>query len=1055
MSSLDNLRKEAKRWLKALRAGDPDARARLRQAWPDAPAAPGLRDIQHALARERGHESWVALKAALPQPGSGDPQSVELTALLEAADSGETARVIELLDRHPDLIDRRGVLHGSSGLRTALHFGVHYEPVVRVLLDRGANPNIRDEGDNAMPLHYAAERGNAAIIRLLVEHGADPIGAGDGHELEVLGWATCFGSGNREIVDYLLDHGAVHNIFSAVAMADVDAIPRADLDKPMDGTNHHRAPLHLAVVKRQERSLVALLDLGADTETTDAAGLTALDQAALAGDAASAQILIDRGAVVRLPAAIALRRDADVERCLRDEPDALEPGNRWANLIVRASQNGSAELIEMLIRHGASVDVQDDPSTAVDGTRGYTALHAAAFHGNRAAAQVLLEHGADPTRREEKYCSTPSGWANYAGHAEVRDLILAGPIDLFEAIDRDRPDRIPDILERDPGALNRPFREYLSFDFAPDATDPAPDATPLDWALAREKPDAVRALTAHGAVARTTAKPDAPAVDEAERRQLVATFLQYACWDHHVHGAGDHLMYAHSALRILRQHPWIARDSIHTAIVCGDLAEVERVLAARPELARESGGARGWEPILYLAYTRIPHQPSIENAVAIGKALLARGANPNAFYMAGDSSYTALVGAAGQGEQDSPRQPQSAALFQLFLEHGAEPFDIQVLYNTHFNCDLIWWLDLVYRHTVAHGRKSAWDDPDWTMLDMGGYGPGAYFVLNAAIQANAVDAAAWALAHGANPHLPESTHPKFRPKMTLYDAAVLQGSTEIADLLVRHGAARGSAGLDDGQAYLAACFRLDTAAVRAHLEKHPEYLSSTTAIFAAAGRDRADVVAMLLDAGVSIEIEDRTKQRALHVAAGANALRVAKLLVERGAAVDPRETTYGAAPLGFRRALLARTDDRLPRPVQPRHLEPRVHRQRGPRARAAAKRAWSGEERRAGRQHAALVASLGRETGGRDRRAADCARSGSVGSHGGRRPRGRLGAEDRNARRRAASGRSRRAGRAASRTRAARGPRQIREPRAGPRVGVQKRGSPKRCGACSSISVRR
>jgi hypothetical protein len=38
VSTLDNLRKNAKRWLKALSDGDANARARLRRAWPDAPA---------------------------------------------------------------------------------------------------------------------------------------------------------------------------------------------------------------------------------------------------------------------------------------------------------------------------------------------------------------------------------------------------------------------------------------------------------------------------------------------------------------------------------------------------------------------------------------------------------------------------------------------------------------------------------------------------------------------------------------------------------------------------------------------------------------------------------------------------------------------------------------------------------------------------------------------------------------------------------------------------------------------------------------------------------
>ena len=39
-SSVDTLKKEAKRWLKALRAGDDEARARLLRSWPGAPETP-------------------------------------------------------------------------------------------------------------------------------------------------------------------------------------------------------------------------------------------------------------------------------------------------------------------------------------------------------------------------------------------------------------------------------------------------------------------------------------------------------------------------------------------------------------------------------------------------------------------------------------------------------------------------------------------------------------------------------------------------------------------------------------------------------------------------------------------------------------------------------------------------------------------------------------------------------------------------------------------------------------------------------------------------------
>jgi hypothetical protein len=51
------------------------------------------------------------------------------------------------------------------------------------------------------------------------------------------------------------------------------------------------------------------------------------------------------------------------------------------------------------------------------------------------------------------------------------------------------------------------------------------------------------------------------------------------------------------------------------------------------------------------------------------------------FYMAGDARYSTLTGVAGEGEQDSPRQPYASEYFALLLEYGAEPFDIQVLYD--------------------------------------------------------------------------------------------------------------------------------------------------------------------------------------------------------------------------------------------------------------------------------------------------------------------------------------------------------------------------------------
>ncbi|MGH7712886.1 MAG: hypothetical protein ACREOG_16470, partial [Gemmatimonadaceae bacterium] len=66
-TTLENLKREAKRWLKALRENVAEARARFSRAFPDASDTPTLRDVQHALALEHGLPGWTALKKLLAQ----------------------------------------------------------------------------------------------------------------------------------------------------------------------------------------------------------------------------------------------------------------------------------------------------------------------------------------------------------------------------------------------------------------------------------------------------------------------------------------------------------------------------------------------------------------------------------------------------------------------------------------------------------------------------------------------------------------------------------------------------------------------------------------------------------------------------------------------------------------------------------------------------------------------------------------------------------------------------------------------------------------------------
>jgi len=74
-TTLDNLRKEAKRWLKALREHDAEAQERLQRAHPKVSGHPVLRDVQHALAREYGLENWKGLKLALQKASTEDAEA--------------------------------------------------------------------------------------------------------------------------------------------------------------------------------------------------------------------------------------------------------------------------------------------------------------------------------------------------------------------------------------------------------------------------------------------------------------------------------------------------------------------------------------------------------------------------------------------------------------------------------------------------------------------------------------------------------------------------------------------------------------------------------------------------------------------------------------------------------------------------------------------------------------------------------------------------------------------------------------------------------------------
>lgn len=99
--TLESLKREAKHWLAALRAGEEDARVRFAQTLPDGPSHPTLRDVQLALARRHGFPGWAALKRALTPDTQTSTRTLAqyremADALFEAYRTGEPAA----MERH-------------------------------------------------------------------------------------------------------------------------------------------------------------------------------------------------------------------------------------------------------------------------------------------------------------------------------------------------------------------------------------------------------------------------------------------------------------------------------------------------------------------------------------------------------------------------------------------------------------------------------------------------------------------------------------------------------------------------------------------------------------------------------------------------------------------------------------------------------------------------------------------------------------------------------------------------------------------------------------------
>ena len=402
--SLEWLRKQAKRRLEEMRRDHPDAK---------------LSDAQFDLAKQYGFPSWRALKAHV------DLVSVD-GQLFDAAKRGDVGRLKALLDEHPDRLHARAKPYSFTLLHTAAQAG--HLPVVELLLQRGLDPNAREKGDDTYPMHWAAAGGHLDIVRRLADAGGDVVGHGDDHELEVIGWASCWEGCNddahRAVVDFLVSRGARHHIFSAIALSRGDEVQRivaedpSQLHRRMSRNELHQLPLHFAVRMNRPEMVALLLELGADPDGRDGAGIPARGYAASpAVGRRVIEVLASVGPADPFTA-LALGDYAAASRLLGDRPDRLRAEVAEAGVLHLLAKRGDVDAVRWLLERGADPDARWDHWGAK-----VTPLHLAALAGHLDVARTLLAAGADPTIRDSEHDGDAMGWAEHFGRAEIVELL--------------------------------------------------------------------------------------------------------------------------------------------------------------------------------------------------------------------------------------------------------------------------------------------------------------------------------------------------------------------------------------------------------------------------------------------------------------------------------------------------------------------------------------------------------------------------------------------------------------------------------------------------------
>jgi uncharacterized protein len=217
--------------------------------------------------------------------GGEDPVAA---AVIRAIQTGDVGSLQALLDEHPHLVSAR-----IQGSRTALHVATDWpgyfpngRAVVRLLLDAGADPDAAGSGSYAeTPLHWAASTDDVDVAAALIDGGANieaPGGSIAGTPL-----ANAVGYGCWHVARLLVERGArVESLWQAAALGMLTRVQEFVAASPPPTPDQVTEAFWQACHGGQRRTAEYLLAPGADlngkpdyAEQTplEIAGVTGLD----------------------------------------------------------------------------------------------------------------------------------------------------------------------------------------------------------------------------------------------------------------------------------------------------------------------------------------------------------------------------------------------------------------------------------------------------------------------------------------------------------------------------------------------------------------------------------------------------------------------------------------------------------------------------------------------------------------------------------------------------------------------------------------------------------